>query len=292
MKEKERGESIRVHFLPLPLPILLSHPLSPQSVYFLPVSSPCLLSLSPSLLSPRPRGLVTHGATLSGMRVAFVLGAAVTTAAVLHLAMFAYSYKSIASGDGGRGVPAALRHHGAVRQSVQRILAVPLAPATHARSLSLQADSVDDDGVNAVSSNRSGVETSPSLPTFCSVDDAVAAGTSRFHEVVGDAVRAAALKASNVDPESAMYASSVLTLFQRDLAAQAPCFWAPFTGVPLPREVTMSVCTHDPSVDQVISRIVHQDGAWADWASFETLLVDGSCPPDRPVVLDLGLNIG
>jgi hypothetical protein len=127
-------------------------------------------------------------------------------------------------------------------------------------------------------------------------------GSSVFRDVVGDAVRSAAavmarhsLSASTrqalAGTATPDVATSTLSAFVHEMAMQAPCFWARYTSLPSP----LTVCTHDPKVDTVVSHMVHSFGAWfADdvWKSFHGILVNGSCPADRPVVLDLGLNIG
>jgi hypothetical protein len=128
---------------------------------------------------------------------------------------------------------------------------------------------------------------------FCSSNAQLegAAGSSRFNEIVGDSVRAAAAN------PAAKTSKATLSSFVGGLSEQAPCFWARYTSLPLPSgaALNMSMCTHDPKVDTVISVRIHTSGVWfgtTAWSEFSDMLVDGSCPADRPVVLDLGLNIG
>jgi hypothetical protein len=116
-----------------------------------------------------------------------------------------------------------------------------------------------------------------------------AVGSSHFNEVVGDSVRAAA-----ANPASTT-SNATLSSFVDSLATQALCFWARYSALPLPDGMHMSLCTHDPAVDAVMSGRIHASGVWFQntvWSDFRRMLVDGSCPADRPVVLDLGLNIG
>jgi hypothetical protein len=137
------------------------------------------------------------------------------------------------------------------------------------------------------------------LSAFCGSNAALEGpvGSSRFKEVVGDAVRAAAVSTrpasgTGINP----IGNAALASFLDGLSKQAPCHWARYTALPLPDGVTMSACTHDPKVDTVISAQVHLSGQWfarTTWSEFAAMLdSSGSCPPDRPVVLDLGLNIG
>jgi hypothetical protein len=126
---------------------------------------------------------------------------------------------------------------------------------------------------------------------FCSSDAALegAVGSSQFNEVISDGVRAAA-----ANPDAAT-SNATLSSFVDSLSTQAPCFWARYSALLLPDGMNMSLCTHDPAVDAVMSAQIHAVGMWFEdsmWSDFRRMLVDGSCPPDRPVVLDLGLNIG
>jgi hypothetical protein len=128
---------------------------------------------------------------------------------------------------------------------------------------------------------------------FCSSNAQLegAAGSSRFNEIVGDSVRAAAAN------PGAKASKATLSSFVGGLSEQAPCFWARYAALPLPSgaALNMSMCTHDPKVDTVMSSAIHTSGAWfgtSAWSEFSDMLVDGSCPANRPVVLDLGLNIG
>jgi hypothetical protein len=55
------------------------------------------------------------------------------------------------------------------------------------------------------------------------------------------------------------------------------------------------MCTHDPKVDTIVSGRIHKYGSFFQASTFmelKSFMRDGVCPPDRPVVLDLGLNIG
>ena len=72
---------------------------------------------------------------------------------------------------------------------------------------------------------------------------------------------------------------------------QQPCAWAPYRM----GNTWKRLCTHDPNADMLISRHVHSSGAWFDdemHASIAARLPNGTCSPHRPVVLDIGLNIG
>jgi hypothetical protein len=151
-----------------------------------------------------------------------------------------------------------------------------------------------DETLTPLSQNVDATASAPSLAavtTFCGSNAALegSVGSSRFNEVVGDAVRRAAAASTSVG-------GTVLSAFLDGLSKQAPCHWARYTSLPLPVGVVMSACTHDPKVDTVLSSRIHETGAWfvpSVWSEFAAMLdSSGSCPPDRPVVLDLGLNIG
>jgi hypothetical protein len=176
------------------------------------------------------------------------------------------------------------RLHGAFPTTAQ-----PAASTTSdVPSTSASGDSRGDDSKNdAAVESLVGV----SSPQFCRGNAALegAVGSSQFNEVVGDGVRAAA-----ANPDAAT-SNATLSSFVDSLSTQAPCFWARYTALPLPDGMNMSLCTHDPAVDTVMSAKIHTAGSWFEdsvWSDFGRMLVDGSCPPDRPVVLDLGLNIG
>jgi hypothetical protein len=176
------------------------------------------------------------------------------------------------------------RLHGAFPTTAQ-----PAASTTSdLPSTSASGDSRGDDSKNdAAVESLVGV----SSPQFCRGNAALegAVGSSQFNEVVGDGVRAAA-----ANPDAAT-SNATLSSFVDSLSTQAPCFWARYTALPLPDGMNMSLCTHDPAVDTVMSAKIHTAGSWFEdsvWSDFGRMLVDGSCPPDRPVVLDLGLNIG
>jgi hypothetical protein len=136
-------------------------------------------------------------------------------------------------------------------------------------------------------------------PDFCYSGEVLqgAVGTSRFHDLVGDDVRrsarlVAARGAGTAATAGSIDADGVLAAFVNQLAALAPCHWARYTALlqPLPK-----MCTHDPQEDTVVAARIHKTGRWFTPhvpRHFAAMLVNGSCPPDRPVVLDLGLFIG
>jgi hypothetical protein len=130
----------------------------------------------------------------------------------------------------------------------------------------------------------------------CDTGSVDAARTSRFSPVVSDAVREASRRVWKRGGAAARVDVATVDAFVDGLSTQAPCFWARDTSLPLPDGVNMSACTHDPAEDTVLSSRIHNEGTWfgpAVWIDFAAMLDDsGSCPPDRPVVLDLGLNIG
>lgn len=120
--------------------------------------------------------------------------------------------------------------------------------------------------------------------------------TSTFSQVTSDELQRAAVRASDGNAEALAEVERLLA----PLAANSPCFWASYKfnndgpgGPRVARHAPM--CTHDPTVDTVISRSIHDSSAWfpgtVEWELGE-ILPGGACPPDRPVALDLGLNIG
>jgi hypothetical protein len=148
-------------------------------------------------------------------------------------------------------------------------------------------------GVGSVLAAKPPPPSSPSakpLPEFCKVPGGPASGKSVFNEVSTDAMHAAAAGASAGNAS----AVSALAQLMGPLANTAPCFWAEYSlpvGLPDPatsRQPTRKIpmCTHDPTVDTVISGGIHKYGAWLP--SFHRELKEhlpgGTCPPDRPVV--------
>jgi hypothetical protein len=115
--------------------------------------------------------------------------------------------------------------------------------------------------------------------------------TSKFIELTSSAVRQAAEKWAKSGDRSSL---SKLDEFKASLAAESPCFWANYS-IPKPGQPlhTIPFCTHDPAAD-LISRSIHKSKVWFQASMYEAILrrMPEGCPPDRPVAVDLGLNIG
>jgi hypothetical protein len=114
---------------------------------------------------------------------------------------------------------------------------------------------------------------------------------SKFMEVSSVELRETAVKAI---VEGDAEARKLLDRFIEDLSSQAKCYWANYS-IPSSPEQKLPMCTHNPATDIVISSFIHSSGVWHPprmYYDFVERLQDGRCPPDRPVVLDLGLNIG
>jgi hypothetical protein len=76
--------------------------------------------------------------------------------------------------------------------------------------------------------------------------------------------------------------------------AATPCHWTNMTHWALKyRGVEpIKICTHDPSVDTVISAHLHKWGFWAAPDVFLQMLDSGPCTAERPYMLDIGANLG
>lgn len=115
---------------------------------------------------------------------------------------------------------------------------------------------------------------------------------SQFHESTSSRLRTAAITAMIVGtPGSKTALEAALTPF----AKSAPCYWAMYV-IPNRNLQEIPLCTHDPAED-LISNYIHRWGHWFGASTYTELMrvlagVDNECPPDRPVVLDLGVNIG
>jgi hypothetical protein len=132
---------------------------------------------------------------------------------------------------------------------------------------------------------------------FCDSDEELqgAPGTSSFIEIVGDKVREAARRAAASGGNASPADVATLSTFVEGMGHVAQCHWAKYTSLPLPDGVEMRMCTHDPDTDIIVSKRIHDGGVWfgsAVWTGFRSLLVKGSCPRDRPVVLDFGMHSG
>lgn len=111
---------------------------------------------------------------------------------------------------------------------------------------------------------------------------------SVFHAVPPADVRSASVLASSGDA----VAGHTMSEYLRTLNESYPCFWANYS---IPNGHVVPMCTHDPKVDVGVSGRIHDGGIFFQPTMFYDLrsfMRDGTCPPDRPVVLDLGLNIG
>ena len=74
-----------------------------------------------------------------------------------------------------------------------------------------------------------------------------------------------------------------------------PCYWTNLTHWQLNhyhKVGPIKMCTHDPTVDTVISSHLHKYGFWGSPDEFMILLSTGPCSEERPYMLDIGGNIG
>lgn len=74
-----------------------------------------------------------------------------------------------------------------------------------------------------------------------------------------------------------------------------PCYWTNLTHWQLKhyhKVGPIKMCTHDPTVDTVISSHLHKYGFWGSPDEFMILLSTGPCSEERPYMLDIGGNIG
>jgi hypothetical protein len=119
---------------------------------------------------------------------------------------------------------------------------------------------------------------------------------SQFLEVTTAEARKAAVEAIvNHDAK----ANKTLQAFVAKLSAEEPCFWGQYR-IPnsehpgFPNNYFLPMCTHDPAVDRTISGRIHAAHVWFQDSMYQQVakLTPQGCPPDRPVAVDLGLNIG
>jgi hypothetical protein len=123
---------------------------------------------------------------------------------------------------------------------------------------------------------------------FCAVSSAGERKPSVFHAAPPPNIRAASVNARSNNAT----ATQVMASYLDALSTTYPCFWADYK---IPSGHTIRICTHDPKVDVGVSGRIHKYGSFFQPSTFmelKSFMRDGVCPPDRPVVLDLGLNIG
>lgn len=85
----------------------------------------------------------------------------------------------------------------------------------------------------------------------------------------------------------------IITAEQVDPATYK-CHWTDMRHPQVPVK-PLQVCTHDPAVDTVISRFLHDAHFWGDPFDYRLLLVggdNGPCSKERPYMLDIGANLG
>jgi FkbM family methyltransferase len=69
------------------------------------------------------------------------------------------------------------------------------------------------------------------------------------------------------------------------------CHWTPMWHPALPMK-PIKVCSHDPTIDTVISHFLHTYHFWGSPDDFLILLATGPCTPERPYMMDIGANLG
>jgi hypothetical protein len=142
----------------------------------------------------------------------------------------------------------------------------------------------DDDhrGVAGNGAKASASKEQQQQQAFCATDSQLEGdvGASVFHAVVDDAVHAGNRAA--------------LVHLTTRLSRLARCRWAEHTALPQPADMWACLDTGTPHAVTAAST-ADSSGAWyapSAWHDFTSMLVNGSCPADRPVVLDLGMKAG